>query len=142
MRDIANVFFLSAVLCVTAGMVLGLWMGPTGNFQFAPVHAHLNLLGWVTMALFAIYYRLTPRAAQGRLPRVHAALAIPGVLLMSGGLAVEIAGRPEGFPVIVLGAFLSFGSMLIFLFTVLRYGFGVAQASGHGARLGAAIGAV
>ena len=103
MRDIAFVFFLAAVLCVTAGMALGLWMGPTGNFQFAPVHAHLNLVGWATMALFAIYYRLTPQAVQGWLPRVHASLAIVGIVLMTAGLAGEIAGRPEFFPMLMAG---------------------------------------
>lgn len=125
MRDIAFTFLLAAVLCVIAGMSLGLWMGPTGNFQFAPVHAHLNLLGWATMALFAIYYRLTPRAAQGWLPRIHAVLAISGVLIMTGALAMVIAGRGSEGPVIV-GALLSFASMLVFLFTVVRHGFGAA----------------
>ncbi|HVG48439.1 MAG TPA: hypothetical protein VM899_09950 [Rubellimicrobium sp.] len=126
MRDIAFVFFLAAVLCVTAGMSLGLWMGPTGNFQFAPVHAHLNLVGWATMALFAIYYRLTPQAAQGWLPRVHATLAIVGIVLMATGLAGEIAGREEFFAPLMAGSLMTAVSMLLFLFTVVRHGFGAA----------------
>ena len=131
MRDIAFVFFLAAVLCVTGGMALGLWMGPTGNFQFAPVHAHLNLVGWATLALFAIYYRLTPQAARGLLPRIHAVLAIPGVLLMVGGLAAEIAEQ-GGEGVLIAGSFLTIGSMLVFLYTVIRHGFGAAQPGARG----------
>lgn len=130
MRDIAFAFFLAAVLCVTAGMGLGLWMGPSGNFQFAPVHAHLNLVGWATMALFAIYYRLTPQAARGWLPRIHAMLAIPGVLLMVGGLAAMIAGVAGAEPpALIAGSLLTAASMLVFLFTVIRHGFGAAPAS-------------
>lgn len=127
MRDTAFVFLLAAVLCVTAGMGLGIWMGLAQDFSMAPVHAHLNLLGWATMALFAIYYRLTPRAGASALARVHAALAIPGVLLMTGGLAWEFSGGPIA-PVIV-GSLLSAASMLVFLATVLRHGFGEAPAS-------------
>ena len=139
MRDIAFVFFLAAVLCVTAGMALGIWMGIAQNFNFAPVHAHLNLVGWATMALFAIYSRLTPRAAQGWLPRIHALLAVPGVLLMTGGLAAELAGRPEFLPVAILGSLMTAASMLVFLFTVIRHGFGAAPALSRDARFDAAL---
>lgn len=128
MRDIAFTFLLAAVLFVTAGMALGLWMGPTGNFQFAPVHAHLNLAGWATMGLFAVYYRLTPQAARGWLPRVHALLAIPGLVVMAAGLAAEIAGVDESLamPPLMIGSLMTAASMLVFLATVLRHGFGAA----------------
>lgn len=137
MRDIAFTFFLAAVLCVTAGMSLGLWMGPTGNFQFAPVHAHLNLVGWATMALFGIYYRLTPQAARGWLPRVHAGLAIVGVVSMVGGLAAEIA-EIGGEAFLIGGSLLTVGSMLVFLVTVIRHGFGAPTAGAHRTAPGAA----
>lgn len=138
MRDVAFAFLLAAVLCVTAGMGLGLWMGPTGNFQFAPVHAHLNLAGWATMALFAIYYRLTPQAARGWLPRVHAGFAIVGIVLMASGLAASIAGR-GGEAVLIGGSLLTAASMLIFLFTVIRHGFGAAEDGAARAASGAVL---
>ena len=128
MRDIPFVFFLAAVLCVMTGMSLGIWMGMAQQFQFAPVHAHLNLVGWATMALFAIYYRLTPQAAQGWLPRIHAMLAITGIVAMASGLAGEIAGRNELIPALQVGSLLTAASMLLFLFTVVRFGFGAAPA--------------
>lgn len=131
MRDVAFVFFLSAVLCVALGMALGIWMGLAQDFTMTPVHAHLNLLGWATLALFAIYYRLTPAAGRGRLAVVHAALALPGVVLMTGGLAWEFMGGPIA-PVIV-GSLLSAASMLVFLATVLRHGFGPARPEARGA---------
>ena len=31
-------------------------MGITASFTQVPVHAHLNLLGWVSMALFGLIY--------------------------------------------------------------------------------------
>ena len=44
---IAAVYFIIAVC-------LGLVMGIIHDFRFASVHAHLNLLGWVSMAIFGI----------------------------------------------------------------------------------------
>ena len=133
MRDIPFVFFLAAVLCVTVGMMLGLWMGPSGNIQYVPVHVHLNLVGWATLGLFGVYYRLTPQAAQARLARVHAFLAIPGVVLMVGGLAGEIAGIASfagpSIAALMAGSIMTVLSMLVFLFTVVRHGFGPAEAS-------------
>ena len=132
MRDAAFAFFLAAVLSVTGGMALGIWMGISGDHSMAPVHAHLNLVGWVTLALFGIYYRLTPAAGASPLARVHAVLAIAGVAVMTGGMAWLFSGGSEG-PAI-LGSLLTVASMLVFLVTVLRHGFGsAARARSSGA---------
>jgi hypothetical protein len=100
-------------------------MAASNDHSMVGAHAHLNLVGWVTMALFGIYYRLTPQAAQGWLPRVHAAVAIPGVAIMVPGIAVATSGGSPG-PAI-LGSVLVFASMLIFLLTVIRHGFGAGE---------------
>src|SRR5689334_11480576 len=50
-----------------AGMGFGIFMGVTQDFMLAPAHAHLNLLGFVTMFLSALYYRAFPEAAAMRL---------------------------------------------------------------------------
>ncbi|TNC67213.1 hypothetical protein [Rubellimicrobium roseum] len=136
MRDIAFVFFLAAVLCVTGGMIWGLQMAASNDHSMVGAHAHLNLVGWATMALFGLYYRVTPQAARGWLPRVHAALAIPGVLVMVPGIAIATTGGSPGLA--IAGSFLTFGSMVVFLFTVVRHGFGASatrlrmdSSSGH-----------
>ena len=122
MRDIAFVFLLAAVLCVTGGMIWGLQMAASNDHTMVGAHAHLNLVGWATMALFGLYYRVTPQAARGWLPRIHAAFAIPGVLIMVPGIAIASTGGSPGLA--IAGSFLTFGSIAIFLFTVVRHGFG------------------
>ena len=46
---------------------LGIAMAMRQDFTLAPAHAHLNLLGWVSMALYGLYYRgaavIRPRLA-------------------------------------------------------------------------------
>jgi hypothetical protein len=137
MRDIAFVFLLAAVLCVTGGMFWGLQMGASGDHTMVGAHAHLNLVGWVTMALFGIYYRLTPQAARGWLPRIHAALAIGGVAVMVPGIAIASKGGTPG--IAIAGSLLAFASMLVFLFTVIRHGFGAAPADARRATGTAAL---
>ena len=63
MRDVAFVFFLAAVFCVSVGMAWGIQMAISQDHLMSGAHAHLNLVGWTTMALFGLYYRLTPQAA-------------------------------------------------------------------------------
>jgi cbb3-type cytochrome oxidase subunit 1 len=106
-------------------MGLGIFMAASNDHALAGAHAHLNLVGWVTMALFGIYYHLTPKAAAAGLARVHLAVATLGVLLMVPGIAIAILYDQEGLA--IAGSLVTFASMLIFLYTVARYGLGADQ---------------
>lgn len=122
MRDIAFVFFLSAVLCVLVGMGWGIQMAISQDHRLGGAHAHLNLVGWTTMALFGLYYHVTPQAAANWLAKLHAGTAILGVLVMVPGISVAIT---TGVPTLAaVGAILTTLSMTIFLVTVLRHGLG------------------
>ena len=121
MRGIAFWFLLVGVLCVTFGMLWGIDMGIKESFDFAPAHAHLNLTGFVLFSLFAIYYRLTPSAAASGLSKIHFALAVAGVVTFIPGLAIAV--KEGGQTLVIIGSFLTLGSMLVFLYTVWRNGF-------------------
>ena len=58
MSRISIAFFGSAALYALAGMALGMFMGASGDHSLAPVHAHINLLGWATLALMGSFYGL------------------------------------------------------------------------------------
>ncbi|UOA28871.1 hypothetical protein [Pseudosulfitobacter sp. DSM 107133] len=120
MRGIAHYFMLAAVISVVLGMIWGLQMAISGDHTMLPAHAHLNLVGWVTLALFAIYYHLVPAAGEGLLARVHLVVAIVGVIVMVPGIAVAHSGGPE--IAAAVGSLITFASMLIFLATVVLQG--------------------
>jgi hypothetical protein len=67
--------FLSAA-CLIVGVCLGIYMGIAHDFTLAPVHAHINLVGWVSLALFGTIYRAFPELAVSPLARVHFWLAM------------------------------------------------------------------
>jgi len=122
MKGIAYNFFLVAVISVTLGMMWGIQMSATNDHLLSPAHAHLNLIGWVTMGLFGIYYVLTPHAAQATLARIHFWLALAGLVVIVPGIVMAI--REVGETLAILGSFLTLASMLVFGWTVLRNGIG------------------
>ena len=67
-------FLLLAVLCLLVGLSLGIGMGIAHDFQLAPVHAHLNLVGFVLPSIFGLTYRAYPALARSRLALPHLAL--------------------------------------------------------------------
>ncbi len=105
---------------VVVGMVLGIHMGASQKFTLAPLHAHMNLVGWATMGLFAFYYNAVPAAAAGKLAQAHFWLAQIGLLLMIPGLAMVLYENMSGEPILVVGEVLTAASMLIFAYKVVR----------------------
>ncbi|MFC2968622.1 hypothetical protein [Acidimangrovimonas pyrenivorans] len=118
MKGISFWFFFSGVVYVTLGMAWGIEMGMRHDFQMAPAHAHLNLVGWVTMALFGVFYHLVPNAAESGLAKLHFAVATLGVWLLVPGIAMTLKSGAEGMA--IAGALVTLASMLIFLLTVVR----------------------
>lgn len=60
-----------AALYFAVGILMGMYMGIMQNFSLTAVHAHTNLLGWVSLALAAAIFRLWPEAAQTHLAKVY-----------------------------------------------------------------------
>ena len=86
MKRIDLSFLLLASLMLVIGVTLGVVMGATHDFQLAPVHAHVNLVGWASLALFGLTYRAYPEMGLNRLGKVHLALAAPSAVLFPIGI--------------------------------------------------------
>jgi len=56
----SSLSFKAAVVFVVVGMIWRIIMAISDDHSAYPAHAHLNLLGWVSLFLFGIYYRLNP----------------------------------------------------------------------------------
>jgi drug/metabolite transporter (DMT)-like permease len=115
------------------GMALGIVMGIRQDFVLAPAHAHLNLLGFVTLFLSALYYRAYPRAAASRLAQYQAVVSVLGAILFPVGIACVLLGGHDRFePVVVAGALTVFAGMLLFALIVYRTaGSGESTAAGR-----------
>jgi len=74
------------------GILFGIYMGGSGDGILAPVHAHINLLGFTLMTVFGIAYRVMPAHVEGMPPKLHFWLhqaGSPGLLI---GLTLMITG--------------------------------------------------
>jgi hypothetical protein len=114
------------------GMALGIVMGIRQDFVLAPAHAHLNLIGFVSLFLSALYYRAFPEAAASRLARYQAVVSVIGAILFPVGIAGVLLGGHDRFePVVVAGALTVFAGMLLFAVIVYRTaGQGASAAAG------------
>ena len=122
MPRVSAAFFALASLLLLCGMALGQYMGAKEDFALSPVHAHINLLGWVTMALYGTFYALTRGTMSERLAWLNFGLSAIGaigmvpsltLLLLSGNSAVW--GPITG----VFGGFAMLG-VLVFMVSVIR----------------------
>jgi len=118
MRRIDLSFLLLATLCLTAGVSLGIWMGIAHDFALAPVHAHLNLLGWASLALFGLAYRAWPVMAASPLALVHFCLSAPAAVLFPAGIWFAIARHQPGLA--IAAALLWLAGVLVFLAGLVR----------------------
>jgi hypothetical protein len=119
MSKISTAFFASAVLYALAGMVLGIVMGASGDHSLAPVHAHINLLGWATLALMGAFYGLAGAQAPVRLAWVNFAVSNLANLVTLPLLAMLLKGNTAVIPVMSVGEILLVLGMLIFGVAVL-----------------------
>jgi len=71
MQTSTTAWFKIAVIYLVAGVALGLHMAKSGNHTMYPGHAHINLLGWVSMALFGVIYRQFPDMGNSVLAKAH-----------------------------------------------------------------------
>jgi len=126
---LAYCFFIVAVIAAIIGMSLGIYMGIVHDHTLAPVHAHVNLLGWASMFLYGLYYRGEPTAAATPLAKAHFGLAAIGLVAMNGALAPMLYGDERFLPVAIVGSLASLAAMLTFLAVVLRRAFAARPAA-------------
>ena len=117
MRKLPLAFFSVAGLFVLAGMVWGAIMGASEDFTLAPAHAHLNLVGWTTMALMGTFYALSGKG--GRLGWINFGLSTAAVLVMIPFLAMYLNGDKPAHNGVIVGTVLAILGMATFLFNVL-----------------------
>ncbi|HEX3916100.1 MAG TPA: hypothetical protein VHW60_02095 [Caulobacteraceae bacterium] len=119
MSRLSLAFFSAATLYGMAGMVWGAIMGSTHDFTLAPAHAHLNLLGWVSLSIMAGFYALAGPRAPRRLGWINFAICNVGLLIFISELARLLAGDASAEPVMIVGIAIWLVGMLTFLAAVL-----------------------
>jgi len=116
----SSVSFPAAVLMVIAGMIWGLVMAITRDHSAMPAHAHLNLLGWVSLFLFGIFYHLHPAIDRSKAALVQVTAWIIGTIVLTIGVGLIHTGHDAGEPFAIGGSVTVFAAMLLFGWLVVR----------------------
>lgn len=96
------------------GMALGIHMAASTDFTLAPVHAHLNLLGWVSVMIYGLVYMVFKDRPVTKLMKLHAVLAHAGLWAITAGLFVFLLGRGSDV-LAIIGSLLTILSMVVFV---------------------------
>lgn len=116
----SSLSFHAAVLFVIAGMTWGIVMAISDDHSAMPAHAHLNLLGWVSLFLFGIFYHLHPAIDRSRMATIQVWIWIAGTVVLTIGVGLVHTGHSSGDQIAAIGSILVLVDMLLFGWLVYR----------------------
>jgi hypothetical protein len=100
MEAFSRRWIYAALIYFCLAVMLGVHMGASEDHSLSPVHAHVNLLGWVSMTLIGVIYHFFPQAGASRLATVQFWLHNVVLVVMMGALGAYLKGNPDMGPVL------------------------------------------
>ncbi len=116
----SSLSFRAAVVLVVVGMIWGIVMAASRDHAAMPAHAHLNLLGWVSLFLFGIFYHLHPAIDHSRAALVQVWVWIVATVIMAIGVGLVHTGHEIGDPIAAVSSLIVLADMLLFGWLVFR----------------------
>lgn len=118
MPKVSQLYFKAAIIFLMLGILVGLQMSISGVHNVTGAHAHANLLGWVTMGLFGVYYALNPARAEGRLAQVQFWVYTLGVVVMTPSLYLMLSGNAAFEPLVAVSSLVVLVGVILFALVV------------------------
>jgi hypothetical protein len=122
MSRISIAFFGAAALYGLVGMAMGMMMGASGDHSLMPVHAHMNLLGWASLALMGAFYGIAGARTPAKLAWANFIVSNLGNLITLPLLAMLLGGNTGVVPVMVVGEVLIVLGMVLFVVAIAKVG--------------------
>lgn len=94
MKRIDSTFVAIGATWLVLGMLLGIGMGASENFQYMPVHAHINLVGFACHSVFGLAYGRWPSMKLSSLAPYQFWIFVVATPIMLIGLASTLNGGP------------------------------------------------
>ena len=117
----ARIWYRLAIVYFVLATGLGVFMAMAQDHSLFPVHAHLNLLGWVSLALTGVLYERFPAATGTRLYTIHFWAYNVTFPLMMLALALLLKGNDALGPVLGILSILLFASIVAFAANIWRH---------------------
>lgn len=125
MRKYSTVLWRFAALFGLIGAFLGSHMAGSGSYEFRTLHAHILVVGWLSLFAWAVFYKIfTP--VKNMIAVLHVYSAIIGVFGLTIGMWLyyvkpfDIAGAFPTIFFIVGGTILLISFFLFFILTFMK----------------------
>jgi hypothetical protein len=106
-----TLYIMLGAFYLVVGMLLGIVMGIRQDFALAPVHAHINLVGFAAHSVLGLVYKAWPTLKAGALAACQFWLFVVGSPLLMIGIAIAIKADNPALAIV--------GSILVILGAVL-----------------------
>lgn len=121
--NVSRNFILAGAAYLIIGICFGIYMGATGDHTMAPLHAHINLLGFTLMTVFGVLYRVFPETGLSGLARIHFWLHLGGTIILLIMLYLLFSGRiaeESMFPLAPIAEIAVLAGIVIYAYNVLK----------------------
>lgn len=113
-------FLKIAALYFLVGVGMGLTMEIIQDHRLSGAHAHINLVGWASMAIFGLLYVLFPRAGDSILAKLHFWLYNISLPIFMLGLCFVLLGNTSLMILLQIFPNILVLSVLLFVINVFR----------------------
>jgi len=117
---LAAVHLRAAAIYAVIGMTFGIYMGIKQDFSLMPAHAHLNVVGWLSIAVYGLVLARFPDIAASRLAKVQGIIAHLGVWIFVPGIAIAIISDHSIEQFAIIGSLVVLTGALLFVPLVWR----------------------
>lgn len=114
MENFAARWIYMAVIYFVVAVGLGIFMGASHDHSLMAVHAHLNLLGWVSQGLTGVIYHYFQNAGRSKLASAHFWIYNVALAPMMLALALLLKGNVAAEPVLGILSMVMGISILLF----------------------------
>lgn len=110
-----------AIVYFLLGVAMGIVMAASHDFTYRAVHVHVNLLGWVSLALFGLWYRSVPTAAESTLAKLHFWIYNVALPIQMVTLAMFVSGNTSVEPVLAISSMAIGVSLVCFAINLWKH---------------------
>ncbi|MDP9089246.1 MAG: hypothetical protein M3O26_10975 [Pseudomonadota bacterium] len=95
MKNVDSTYMVIGALWLVIGMVVGVVMGASHNYQFMPVHAHIGLVGFACHSIFGMAHRNWPTMRASSVASYQFWIFVLATPITLIGLVFTLRGGPE-----------------------------------------------
>ncbi|MGP4076197.1 hypothetical protein [Halobacillus sp. K22] len=116
--DRTRFFVRVSAIYALIGAFMGSHMAGGGGLELSAIHAHILVVGWLSLFAFAIYYKVFSIPKDSKLSLIHVWSSFIGVLGLTVGMWLYYTQPIEGMGAFNTVFFIVGGTILLIAFVV------------------------